>query len=248
MKFKFLTLVALASVSSFSIAQTLTGRQSTLAYNYVYGAGGDTHTGGDNDIFTTLNNGDTHTNGFTGATSGTLGGNQPYAANVFSELNQQYTVSGTLPNFTGISASASTHVLAQASGLGGALMNSSTPGNELRFNFTLADTQQYSINGNVTVPVSEAGFASHVSLQKWDGITWQYVFTSIFLPGSQGNFSSSGNLTAGDYRVVSAIALNAFAGEDWTGTYNYDLQVVPEPVTMLAVAPALMFLARKKRK
>ncbi len=232
-----------------TFAQNITGRNSQLNYNYVYGGGGDSNVDSVNDLYSTLNLGDMHSNGYTGSTSGVLPGGTPYAASVYSELNQMYSINGTLSNFTGITASATTRVTTSSSGAGTALMNSSNQGNSLTFFFTVGSASvDYTLTGNVTVPPSEAGFATHVTLQKFDGITWQMVYTSIFLPGSQGTVNSSGTLLSGDYRMVSEVALNSFGNEDWIGSYNYDLQVVPEPVTMFAIAPALMLLARRKRK
>ena len=205
-------------------AQTLVSRESTLNYNYVYGAGGDSHTGNNTVPDTTLLASDTEQTGDSGATSGTLPGDppRPYSAGVSCDLEHEYAVAGPLTSFRSITATGSTLVTAASSGFGTAQMIAANPGNSLTLYFNLSAPIYYSLNGVITL--DEAGFASGVALQRFDGIVWAQVFNSIFLPGGQGAFSSSGTLNPGQYRISSSIALDAFGNENKTGTYNYTLR------------------------
>jgi hypothetical protein len=238
-------LCGIAAVTGTAYGQSLTARSSTLNYNYVYGAGGDTHVGGDLVPDTTLLLSDIEGTGFSGSTSGVLPGAQPYSAGVFTRLDQEYGVSGSVALFQSINASASTHVSAGASGLGSAVMYASNPGNELVLNFTVASPVDYHLSGVITLPAPSA--FSFVALQFFDGIVWQNgIFNSIFLPGGQGAFDVSGILAPGQYRINSAIALNAGAGNDWTGSYQYQL-VVPEPASLGILALGALALRRRRR-
>ena len=239
-----LAMGGLTAAADTAHGQTLTARSSTLNHNYVYGAGGDTHVGGDLLPDTALLLSDVEGTGFSGSTSGVLPGNQPYSAGVFSDLDQEYSVSGSVALFHSISASASTHVIAGTTGLGSALMHASNPGNELILNFTVANPVDYRLSGAITLPGASA--FSFVALQFFDGIVWQNgIFNSIFLPGGQGVFDVSGTLAPGSYRNNSAIALNAGAGAAHTGTYQYQL-TVPEPASLSLFALGWLALRRRR--
>ncbi len=60
--------------------QTLTACSSTLNYNYVYGAGADSHAGADLVPDASLLLSDVEGTGFSGSTSGVLTNGQPYSA------------------------------------------------------------------------------------------------------------------------------------------------------------------------
>jgi hypothetical protein len=248
MKFKLITLTVLAVMTVTSFAQSLTGRSSTINYSYVYGAGGDTHNGSNGNTVTDLLSSDLQSDGFTGMTSGTLPGNQAYAAFVDSSMSHAYSVYGSLSNFNYIGVEADSYVNATQSGLGSALMASSNPGNELILNFDVAAPIDYHFYGFLSYDPSEQGPGNVIALQKWDGIVWQNVFISYTLPDQQGSFDYTDTLVSGEYRIRSAIALSAINNESVSGVYAYGFEVVPEPVTMFAIAPAIMFFARKRKK
>jgi hypothetical protein len=68
-------------------------------------------------------------------------------------------------------------------------------------------------------------FSNSISLQRFDGFTWQYVFTTAFLTGAPTTFDSSGVLTPGDYRLLSVIGLNVQGNQSVTRSYTYLLEV-----------------------
>lgn len=215
--------VGVASLSG----QTLTSRSSTLNYNYVFGAGADAHVDANSVVAPALALSDTQSTGFTDSTSGVLPNGQPYSAGVFSDLAQEYAASGSIGLFQSISASATTHVGASATGAGLAYMYSANPGNELILNFTVDEAVDFHLTGSITHPAP--GAFSFVALQFFDGIVWSNgIFNSIFLPGGQGAFDVAGTLAPGLYRLNSALALNAAVGQDLSATYAYQL-TTPEP-------------------
>jgi hypothetical protein len=235
----------LAVSAAAAHAQTLTSRLSTLNYNYVFGAGADTHTDTITITDPALQLSDTKSTSFSDATSGVLPGGQPYSAGVLTSLQHEYGVAGLLSQFQAITASASSRASAATSGLGSALLVASNPGNEIIFDFTVAQPVDYHLTGSITLPAASA--FSFVALQRFDGIVWQNSpFNSIFLPNGQGGFDVSGTLQPGSYRVRSALALNAHPGDDFTASYNYQL-TVPEPGVMALLGLGVTSLVRRNR-
>lgn len=91
-------------VTPSAFGQNLVSRASDLNYNYVYGAGGDTHVGGDQVLDNVLVSSDMEHLDFHGDTSGVLPGNQPYSGSVDVANDLAYQVTGSLSNFQSISA------------------------------------------------------------------------------------------------------------------------------------------------
>lgn len=247
MEFKTTLAVGMIAVASLAQAQNITSRKGEMSYTYVYGAGGDSHSDSYSNVKTAILGSDFDDAFFTGSTSGVLPGGTPYAAGVGTNQHYEYAVTGPTSSFSSISASGSTTVTTTTSGAGTAQMLSSNPGNEQVIEFTLDSSVDYTLSGMIETSLTNAGTANYVDLRRFDGITWQIVYTSIFLPNQQGTIASAGTLTAGQYRLGSGIALNAFGNQNESGSYNYQFDVVPEPATCLLAIPALALL-RKKRK
>lgn len=235
---------AFGGLTALCSAQELTGRYTELNYTYVYGAGGDSHSGSDSVVDNILLQSDSEHLDFSGSTSGTLSGN-PYTAGVSTILDTDYSVLGALTNFQRVTASASSWGTAPASGPGLGLMISANPGNQTIMSFNVANSMEYRLQGSIFG--GETGAGHLVALQRWDGITWQQVYTSWSLPGLQGSFDVTGTLGSGQYRMLSQIAFKADTNETWSNGYNYTLTAVPEPVTALGLLPALWFMRRRKR-
>jgi len=226
-------------------AQTITAHQTTLNYNYVFGAGGDSNVGDDEVIDTNLAFTDSEHLEYSGFTSGTLPGGTPYTAGVDTELDTSYLITGSLSSFEEISVEGRSWGRATGTGAGIGLMISANPGNQTIFNFSVAGSMDYRLQGQISG--DEVGVGHLVALQRWDGIVWQQVFTSWSLPGLQGSFDVNGTLNAGDYRMLSHIAFKADTNETWNNSYNYTLTAVPEPITALGLLPALWFMRRRRR-
>jgi hypothetical protein len=240
----FVCALALSALGASSFGQTLTGRSSTLNFNYVYGAGGDTNVGDGGASDAALLQADGENASFSNSTAGFLPGDQPYAASALSSLQQEYIVTGPLSQFQSIRGTASTRVAVSSSGLGSSLMNASNPGNELMLLFSLDAAAPYTLSGNVSSPTG--GAFTGVSLQQFDGIVWQNVFNSIFLPAQQGAFDVAGNLSAGSYRLTSAISLNSFGNADLTSTTNF-LFTIPGPSALAMLGLGGLVVSRRRR-
>lgn len=235
------------SLVSFSQAQNLTGRTSTQNYNYVFGAGGNVHTDTFSEVRTDLVDSDGMNNAFADSASGTLPGGVQFTAGVGVALDQAYSIYGPLNNFNQVIMESGASAHADTVN-GTAQLLSANPGNGLVLNFDLAGPTNYRFNGFIESSPTEVGIGNYIALQRFDGIVWQNTHNTIFLPGQQGSFDYSGTLSAGQYRLTSANSVTAFGNEDVFSTSYYNFQVVPEPLTMFVIAPALMLFARKRKK
>jgi len=219
MRIAFIGVVTAVFLTESTFGQSITSRYSKLNFNYVYGAGGDSHTGGniieDNVLLAT----DTETAGFSDGTSGVLPNNESYSAAVSCDLNQSYLITGPLTAFESISASGDVDVASAAAGAGVALMFSTNPGNELLFHFNVATSVHYDLGGNFTHP--DPGVFHGVLLQRFNGFTWESVFSTFFLPN--GPFASSGFIQPGQYRLWSFIGVNVQGSQTLSTSYDYTL-------------------------
>ncbi|HWL92479.1 MAG TPA: hypothetical protein VNT79_03010 [Phycisphaerae bacterium] len=218
----------LAGAASVAPAQTLTGRYSQVNYSYVFGAGGDSHSGGENLEEFELLATDNLATDFEDYTEGVLPGDPetPYTAGVECEISQEYEIMGALDAFQSISASASSEVTAAESGAGVASMDSSNGGNLIQFNFTVDQTLEYRFSGSVSS--TQPGFFTSVAIQRFDGITWQWWFNTGLTPNPTGPFDIGGDLNPGDYRLIAQIANDSFGNEHNAGSYFYTLSLTRE--------------------
>ncbi len=213
--------VTAAFCAESSFGQSLTSRYSKLNFNYVYGAGGDSHTGGDIVEDPILIATDTESTGYIGSTSGVLPGNNPYTAGVESDLDQSYTITGPLTQFESIAASGQINALTAISGAGIASLFCTNPGNELLFHFSVTTSVHYRLSGNFNHP--NPGVFSGIQLQRFNGFSWQSVYTTFFTP--TGPFDDEGTLIPGDYRIHAFISVNVQAGQSASTSYDYVLQI-----------------------
>lgn len=202
-------------------AQSLTSRYSKLNFNYVFGAGADSHTGGnvveDNVLLST----DTESTAFSDGTSGVLPNNEPYTAGAACDIHQSYSITGPLSAFKSITASADVEVESTISGAGVALMFSTNPGNELLFHFNMITSVHYDLTGNFNHP--DPGVFHGVLLQRFNGFTWESAFSTFFTPN--GPFASSGFIQPGQYRMWSFIGVNVQGSQALTTSYDYALTI-----------------------
>lgn len=238
-----------ASLASLASAQTLVGRTSNLNYAYVYGAGGDSHSGNDTLTDTSVVSSDSETLGFSGSTSGSLSGN-PYFASVNGMMDHAYVLFGSVAAFSGLQVEQGTSAETVATGVGLAQFLSGAPGNELVLEFTIGADTNYHLFGFLAIDPQNAGAGNYVALQRWDGIVWQNLYTTFSLSGQQGSIESTGVLTSGLYRTRSVVGVSAFGSETESSTTFYQLEMssVPEPVTLILLAPALALGARLRRR
>lgn len=215
---------------SLATAQTLTSRASHMNYNYVYGAGADSHTGSDvfdqGDLLAT----DMDELHYEGSTSGSLPGNPgtPYTAGVDIDLYQSYYTIGPLNNLSTITSTNTTNLLANATGAGVSAAYSTTSGNSHQFEFTLARPRRYSLNGTVS---SSVNYGGEVTLRRWDGFTWTIWDTSLFGPGGLGPFGFNRTMLSGTYRFYTAAGINSTGGFHHAQAYG-DLTFLSNHVTI----------------
>lgn len=207
--------------------QTITSRFSRLNFNYVFGGGGDSHTGNDFIEDIVILPSDAETLQFADSTSGILPGEPPcpYSAGVSCDLSHSYSVTGPMPGFQTITASASTGVSATVAGCGTSVIHVQGPGNELDFYFTVASRVRCRLAGTIQHPFAGAQGPISISLEYFNGFNWGYEFWSAFLPGGQGPFDISRTLIPGQYRITAFLGVTASGGDSWLAQYQYRFDV-----------------------
>lgn len=240
---------ALVGVVSTCQAQVMTQMVRDVHYNGVYGAGGDSHTPSGSLNATNFVNTDSQHLFYTGSTSGSLSGD-PYTAGADCDLTNRFTVFGSLPGvFSGISASAVTTASTFATGPATSFMHCSNPGNRMEFDFTLSSTTAYAFSGFIDQGGVPGNVFELITLQRFNGFNWENIFFSPFdIVGGEGSFNTSGSLIASDYRIISSIDADPGPNEVKMSSYNYNFQMVPEPMTLLVLIPGLAILALRKRR
>ena len=219
--------------------QQLVSRSSTADVSATYGGGGDVSTPNGSASNTSLVLSDSLALSYSDSRNGFINNDpgRPWSASVSSSTAHGYTVSGSLANFSEISASGGTTVAAAAGGEGLATISS---GSALELRFTLANATDMRLVGSVSLIPDGQNLASYVTLQRFDGFAWANVFNSLFLPGQEGTFDNSFNLLSGDYRIIGSSSGNAYFGvrpsQDNAWNYRLQAQAVPEPGTAALLA------------
>lgn len=196
-----------------AIAQTIVGRDSLIKYNSLYGAGPVVFTPMDETTDSSIVTSDAETLQFDDEQSGYVLDNpeRPWSTDVFFHGSHEYSVLGPPDIFHSILASGVSDGAASASGEGLATITSQTPGNRVILYFNFDSDQIARILGHVSR--TPDGFASaDVVLERFNGKSWGFLFWSALLPGGQGDFDQILSLPAGQYRVIGALTINAFAG------------------------------------
>jgi hypothetical protein len=201
-------------------AQTITIRESKINRSWVYGACFDSHSGNDELVDNTPVLSDTESQQFLAETSGICPGNQAYGSFVKANAFHHFNITGSLSNFSRITAEGLTHSQTAASGLGVATIYHSTPGNMIRLTFTLSTTRNYHLSGFNNFN----GNASYVLFQFFDGFTWQYSpFYSLFLPDAKGFYNVSGSLGPGLYRIEGNANTNCQGNQERISSFAFNL-------------------------
>lgn len=243
-----LGLIALGAIAPAQM--NITSRLSTQNYNYLYGGGPhafqDTYLNSSGALLGT----DTMEKHFAEHGEGWYPpANLHWIAGVSVDLFQTYSITGPPANASGISGSGYTNVSSFVEDAGLATMNSANPGNQLTLEFTLNSATDYRLSGMFET-TDGTNLPGQVALQRFDGIVWQYVHTSLFLPGSEGSFDWTGTAAAGSYRLLAQTQQDTFGDEVRMGAYQYSLTMgaVPEPATMAVLGLGIAALLRRRRQ
>lgn len=248
-KFSTLALAALLSAGVAQAQVSLSTRESTITYNYLYGWSTDLHQANEEFHDYALESSDSMTHGYSGTTSGSFA-SFSWDAGATGDFTHQYSIGGTLSNMTSITASASSAVTNYALGDGLAESDSQNPGNLINFEFNVSGDTEYSLSA--TYGGVNGYNPTLLRLQKWDGFAWQYIATNFF-DGPSGTISSSGNLTGGLHRMWSEVDIASyFINENASnGEYVYTLtfgQPVPEPATLAILGVGALCVRRRLKR
>lgn len=238
--------IAGAALTTGATAQTLVGRTSNQRYSYVYGASIFTVSDTVENTLTSILDSDGMTSHYDGVNTGIAPGNLPFDTSVELDMDHQYTLVGNTSQFSGIyvhgGSGSETFASGAIAGAGTTLVN------RLTLEFDLDSETDYNFIGNFELSNISPNALNYVSLQRFNGIVWTTEYTSLWLPGQVGGFDVSGTLDAGLYRIDSQISIAAGSNEVVAGAFDYNFQAVPEPITMFAIAPTLMLIARKRKR
>lgn len=220
------------------------GGRLEMNYDYVYGSGGDSNSGGDRIDRTQLDGWDIDQLTYANSTQGA-----GYTAGVSVAINGWYSYTD-FPTFTELTGAGYLDVAGEASGTGLALMNAGNRGSATTSSFTVTEESTYRLQGWVDVEPGEFGAGHLVTLQHFNGFFYETVFSSWSLPGGYGTFDVSGSLLPGDYRMYGQVVGRADNTESHRTSYEYYMTMssVPEPATFAILLPGLYFLRRRGKR
>lgn len=243
---------AIALVITAGVAQaqvSLNYRESTIVYNYLYGWSTDLHQANEEFNDYELQLADSMSEDHSGTTAGSWGAFS-WEAGATGAFSHTYSIAGSLGDMSSITASGTSVVTNFATGDGLAESDSQNPGNLLLFRFDVAATTDYSLEA--TYGGVNGYNPTLLRLQRWDGVTWQYVATNLF-DGPSGTISSSGTLSTGEYRMWSEVDIASFFSNEnaSNGEYDYTLtfgQPVPEPATLAILGVGALCIRRRLKR
>lgn len=237
----------LATMSSAALAQNILSRSTHLNWSSTYGGGPTVFTPSAQTIKNDLVTSDTTNLSFNDSKAGDfpIG----WTASVDINLTQSHSINGSFSNFQSISGAMTTTKTTSASGIGVAFISSTLPGNELIFEFSVANQMNYSLTGNLYYDLDGAFVNSIVSIQAFNGFFWADILGATTAPlGNSQNFNFTGTLGAGTYRMFSGQATNNGPSYNANNSFTLtNLDAVPEPGTMIALT-ALAIAAARRRK
>lgn len=243
---RWLLLLIVACLPAAAQAQiNVTSRLTTQRYIYTHGGDGDVHDGDVTNSTSALLVTDAMHSTFSDSTSGTFAGHS-WDTSVSANIFQTYAMTGVASNASRIVNTSTTSLGSTAGGdIGTAGIQSNNPGNEIVFYFTPLATRDYHLTGSV---VGGSTAFSYVGLQKFNGFTWDYLFASFFIPGTDVAWDVVGSLESGStYRIFSALNDGVGGNQSHGKSLGYDLTVVPEPATLSLLALGGLAMIRRRR-
>lgn len=242
--------IALATAASVE-AQSLNSRMSRLEYTTVYGVAEDTFTSSALQSSADVDLAGSLLLSFADSKAGLVldDPGRPWSASVAVLNGHEFSITGSVSEFSRIQASGSTEVSAAATGEGSALMTVPSVGNRLEFGFTVGSTVSANLSGLVTLAPGYGFLSGSVILQRFDGFIFVSIFNSLSLPGEQGAFDVDLELTAGEYRLIGDSNASAFAfaaSATAENSWSYELTIVPAPASVLVLAAGGLLRRRRR--
>jgi hypothetical protein len=234
----------LLTLSSVASAQfELTSRYSKVNYDYFAGFANQSESVSDFLVETTLDVTDStalvgseDSSGFY-VPSGTA-----WSANGSWNIGHQYSLIGSAASATKLTASGSSTVSITSSNAT-AQVASSLPGSEFSIEIALNSAQQVRFMGSHTADGPLNQTTGNTFGYFWNGSTWQ-----IFLVKQVNtNWDDLLNLGAGTYRFETFSIAQANQNATKSSSWEYSIEAVPEPGTMIALGIGALAVAARKR-
>jgi len=245
--------LGLAAVPSVE-AQSLNSRLSQVEYTTVYGAAEDTFTSSGLQSSLDVDPAGSLLQSFADSKAGLVldDPGRPWSASVAVLNGHEFSITGSIAEFSRIQASGSSEVAVAATGEGSALMIVPAVGNRLEFQFNLGSTVFANLSGNVSLAAGFGYLSGSVILQRFDGFIFATIFNTLSLPGEQGAFNLDLELAAGEYRLIADSNATAFAfaggppAASVSNSWSYDLVIVPAPASALVLAAGGLLRRRRR--
>lgn len=201
----------------------MSSRRCVAQYQYLYGGGPDTYSGGANNERTSSVTSDSVSAQLDESGSGNYL-QWTWSAAVQANIQSNFTIEGAWTEATGIAGSSSTVAGGAGGGdIGLAQLFTNSPGNLQEFLFLVSIPQDYSLFGFVSHDVPTGGNPAAVSIEFWNGFAWSTVYSSANVNGQQGLFGNSGTMGPGLYRLSSYLICGATVGPPGTLAFSYTM-------------------------
>lgn len=158
-------------------------------------------------------------------------------------VTQSYSISGSLASATKLESSGSINLGISSVGCT-AEVDSLNPGNAFTVDIALSSAQALTFKGTLASELPANLVTSQMYGYFWNGSSWQTFLVKF--PNS--TWDETLNLNAGLYRFVTFSTAKASGNDSKTASWNYSIEAVPEPATMLLLAPAVAMLRRRKSR
>lgn len=229
MKTKILLTTLAAAAAIFSQAQvTLTGRLSTLEYDYLYGWHGDVVQDRFSSSSSDLLASDSMASYFY---SDSWSGGYGWWAFVEETMDNSYSISGELDDVRAISGAGTTQIEA---GCDQESLSQMRSYNGVTFNFSVAREQRYVLTGTLDWAgyALDPGNQTQLRIERWNGAWWDIVYWTPTMPDGRGAFSTRGILPPGEYRIWCNLLERAFGNETKEQSYSFVLSFIKRPIPL----------------
>ena len=238
--------LGLATLGASACANfSLVGRYSEVEARYFIGYAADIFDGTDSTTEATLDVSDTTTvaNSFTGSGYYPPTNNQWTGTSTWN-VTQSHSLTGTTSSASKLVSSGSVYNEISTVNCTGET-SSLLPGNLSRLDISLASAQDLRFRGSLESDLPAYLVTSAIYGYQWNGSGWSIFM--VKLPNTSWDQVLS--LTAGTYRFEAFATAKASGNEFKESSWNYSLEAVPEPGTMVALGiGALAIFKRRKTK